>query len=121
MWKNLTVVFTSKLRGFSSTRVSYGNIVMAPLDDFFFGFALGFFQILGKKPQPKNLGWLGFSMVFCHFLVRSLSRLGFFQQEKREKQKILGKKKICSRLPLPHARQPRGWENVKPGDVSRRL
>ena len=87
---------------------------MAPLDDFFFGFALGFFQILGKKTQPKNLG--GFFMVFCHFLLGPFQ--GWVSSNKKWKKKILGKKttQVTATACAPAQRSPDN--RVKPGDVS---
>lgn len=78
-------------------------IVMAPLDDFFLGLPWDSSRF-SEKPQPKNLGWLGFSWfsaISCwvHFKVG-------FLPTRNGRKKSSGKKPL--RLPLPHARQPRG-------------
>lgn len=90
-------------------------IVMAPLDDFFFGFALGFVQILGKTPT-KELGLVGFFMVFCHFLLGPFQ--GWVSSNKKWEKKILGKKttQVTATACAPAQRSPDN--RVKPGDVS---
>ena len=114
--KNGPIFFTSKLRRFSSTWVSYGNIVMAPLDAFFWGGLPWDSPRFSEKPRPKNLGWV--LDGFLPFLVGSVSRLGFFQQEMGETSS--GKNTQVTATACAPAQRLGGVEvnNVKPGDVS---
>lgn len=76
---------------------------MAALDDFFLGLPWDSSRF-SEKTQPKNLGLLGFSW-FSAISCWVPFKVGFLPTRNGRK-KSSGKKPL--RLPLPHARQPRG-------------